>query len=123
MFQQIGHKIYKIRRTNSMAFDRKIQPQTAAFRRAPFSSRFFNCAICLSDRQHVRPGGLWASKNASPCVAYPIMGQGFLWVSYPYYRQEYARLFNFSKINKMNETSFFVLYRHRGQGLTTPGIQ
>jgi len=41
-----------------------------------------------------------AGAKQSPCVAYPIIGQGFLWVSYPYYRQEYARLFNFSKINK-----------------------
>ena len=36
MFQQIGHKICKIRSTNIVAFDRKIQPQTAAFRRAGY---------------------------------------------------------------------------------------
>ncbi len=41
-----------------------------------------------------------AGAKQSPCIAYPIIGQGFLWVSYPYYRQEYARLFNFSRINR-----------------------
>ncbi len=259
MFQQIGHKIYKIRRTNSVAFNRKIQPQTAAFRRAgygrnhrqpipaiptaqngrlPFgspcppnsglqhkpafvqknegftrSAGFFLYAakfshasrrwplhpvrgpafrvfgnsspsagedarhwtgrrlsrnafgslqrsaagstvqsdsrsdvlpsaaafstaqsVCQTDSTSVpadcgprktprlavhRPHAidLWlralrqrdersrlrdvpAGAKQSPCVAYPIIGQGFLWVSYPCYRQKHARLFNFSKINK-----------------------